>query len=588
MKSKNKPSQARAPPRDLAVLDVLRRRASPKEPLSPAEVTRALDGPDHHTVKDALEKLEGAGLAVRTVGGSGGRARWHALPTLPEKERRLLEDAILGLNELDENGRRELIEGLCVAGVLASADTHARPAPSASEVSAASITEGLLNNLSAIHEAIENGWQLKLTLNEPMAGDLGGPASDGSRSLMRLAPNPKSKLVVPRSCPVVDGRHYLVYELAVTGATLGGKAFPLHHIALDLIGEATTVETNNVRLSAVDERVRLYPYEHPFMAEGEPIEVEFVVKDEGINCYLVQEQFGEAFWGWSGVVCGWAKGTVTCCEEGAILWALAHAGEVKIVGPEAVRKKVAARARRLASDYDLDVPPTFRAVTSRGDPVIEEFLSDLAAQTSSGGQPFENPYADKDGVCYANLRRYLETLRRSKPRVMLLGRSLGRRGGAKTGVPFTDEKHLYDEPKTRFARLMGAGQPYIDLHGGKRPGNDAEPSATLVWEGLADWGELPLIWNVFPYHSHMQGQPNTNRKPNASEMEMGMAFVRRLKDMFGIDRDHVYCLGGDAWKEMFPGVPRRSEARDRHYIRMPTDGGEKDCVRRLRELGRQL
>lgn len=168
---------------------------------------------------------------------------------------------------------------------------------------------------------------------------------------------------------------------------------------------------------------------------------------------------------------------------------------------------------------------------------------------------------------------------------MLLGKALGRRGGAKTGIPFTDERHLYGEPKTRFARLMGAGEPYRSLHEGVELGREQEPTSTVVWSGLSKWREVPLMWNVFPYHPHLAGDANTNRAPTPAEVEMGRDYVLRLMDIFGIGRGQVWCISLDAWREMFPGVSHRGND---HYVRMPTDRGEATCLRQLRELGERL
>jgi uracil-DNA glycosylase len=101
------------------------------------------------------------------------------------------------------------------------------------------------------------------------------------------------------------------------------------------------------------------------------------------------------------------------------------------------------------------------------------------------------------------LASYLE--RRAKAGLLLVGEAAGYRGARVSGIPFTSER-----------QLTGSGP--------------AEASATIVHSVLAELGltEHVLLWNVVPTHPHRPGEPDSNRRPRACEIEESRFFLDEL------------------------------------------------------------
>ena len=101
------------------------------------------------------------------------------------------------------------------------------------------------------------------------------------------------------------------------------------------------------------------------------------------------------------------------------------------------------------------------------------------------------------------LSEYLS--RRADSPIILIGEAAGYRGARVSGLPFTSER-----------QLTGSGP--------------AEASATIVHRVLAELGieDDVLLWNVVPTHPHRPGEPASNRRPNAAEIEAARPFLDEL------------------------------------------------------------
>ncbi len=103
------------------------------------------------------------------------------------------------------------------------------------------------------------------------------------------------------------------------------------------------------------------------------------------------------------------------------------------------------------------------------------------------------------------LAGYLE--RTCTAELLLVGEAAGYRGARVSGLPFTSER-----------QLTGFGP--------------AEASATIVHSVLDELGltEHVLLWNVVPTHPHRTGEPASNRRPTACEIDAARPFLEAIAD----------------------------------------------------------
>jgi uracil-DNA glycosylase len=103
------------------------------------------------------------------------------------------------------------------------------------------------------------------------------------------------------------------------------------------------------------------------------------------------------------------------------------------------------------------------------------------------------------------LANYLE--RRCAAELLLVGEAAGYRGARVSGLPFTSER-----------QLTGFGP--------------AEASATIVHRVLDELGlmEHVVLWNVVPTHPHRPGEPASNRRPTAGEMDAARPFLDEIAE----------------------------------------------------------
>jgi uracil-DNA glycosylase len=113
-----------------------------------------------------------------------------------------------------------------------------------------------------------------------------------------------------------------------------------------------------------------------------------------------------------------------------------------------------------------------------------------------------NQYA-RSRVCRSRLEEYL--MRARNARILLVGEAAGYRGARVSGIPFTSER-----------QLTGSGP--------------AEATATMVHRVLdeLELTEHVLLWNVVPTHPHRPGEPRSNRRPRAAEIEASRLFLEQL------------------------------------------------------------
>lgn len=187
-----------------------------------------------------------------------------------------------------------------------------------------------------------------------------------------------------------------------------------------------------------------------------------------------------------------------------------------------------------------------------------------------------NPYADRclvhdladaPKVRRANLRSYLHAIEELKTDTIWMGRDLGYRGGRRTGLALTDERHL---------SVMPTSYPGSRPCKATRGPAVAERTAAEIWRVVSMLSHPPLLWNVFPFHPHEPNQPLSNRRFTSSELSEVDELNRALISWLGIRM--IISIGQDAAKyaERF-GV-------EVECVRHPSYGGVKDFRAGIKRL----
>jgi uracil-DNA glycosylase len=158
---------------------------------------------------------------------------------------------------------------------------------------------------------------------------------------------------------------------------------------------------------------------------------------------------------------------------------------------------------------------------------ISEFIHLLAS--ASPPPHCENPYAYERPFTASrrhNLQTYLERMVQQQPNLLLIAEAPGYRGCRLTGIPFVSP-HMLTELGDRFQLSTNPFQPADEwLH------IQREASATIVWRTIGAWQPYPLLWNIFPFHPHQPGKPQSNRTPKVSEIAAGRPFLEQLLHIF--------------------------------------------------------
>lgn len=204
---------------------------------------------------------------------------------------------------------------------------------------------------------------------------------------------------------------------------------------------------------------------------------------------------------------------------------------------------------------------------------VDAFIGALAAvEPGADWTNFFDHTVPENALRRYNLKRYLQEMLERRPTVLLVGEAPGFRGMRITGVPFTN-RTIFEGPANNFG-LFGPGKGYVLPP--EAAGVAAEPTATVMWEVLAELGVLPLLWSAFPWHPHKPGQPLTNRTPRTSEAALGTPFWQALAQLFAVRT--IVAVGNVAHRSLLrSGV-------DAPKIRHPAHGGRAGFKSGLEQL----
>lgn len=161
-----------------------------------------------------------------------------------------------------------------------------------------------------------------------------------------------------------------------------------------------------------------------------------------------------------------------------------------------------------------------------------------------------------------NLCFYLNEMKRIDPKYIFIGEAPGRWGCFLTGIPFTDENTMVNNPFFKGeCKLISETIPH------------KEASASVIWECLnkIPVDKYPLMWNIYPFHpSNIDSncylaEERGNRAPSRIECDLGRNVLKRLLSVFNIH--HYYAVGCKSRDKL------KSECNDIQYIRHPSRGG---------------
>jgi uracil-DNA glycosylase len=195
---------------------------------------------------------------------------------------------------------------------------------------------------------------------------------------------------------------------------------------------------------------------------------------------------------------------------------------------------------------------------------ISAFIDELASVPSgSGFLNFYSPSVGANAVRRHNLALYLQDLHERSPSVLMVGECPGYRGTKVTGVPFADVPVVVNGVGElgMFGTQNGYRPPLEKRHPPK------EQTSTAMWQVLARYRFLPLLWASFPFHAHGNG-PDTNRTPTKDELLMGSEFLMKILKDWSIDS--VIAVGRVAERTLGTlQVPCQ-------HVRHPARGGKRD------------
>ncbi len=193
---------------------------------------------------------------------------------------------------------------------------------------------------------------------------------------------------------------------------------------------------------------------------------------------------------------------------------------------------------------------------------IDDFISKLSLVPKTNGTTnlyFGN--SRESQVRRNNLKVYLTKMKTINPRILILGEAPGYKGCRLSGIAFTSEKVLFENPF-----FSGEQIQFINI----QKDLESEISATIVWSEISKFKEKPLIWNIFPFHPHSVVDIKTNRTPSNTELEEGKEFLNDLLQIFEIQK--IIALGRKPESQLTEiGIPFS-------YIRHPANGGKNHFV----------
>lgn len=204
---------------------------------------------------------------------------------------------------------------------------------------------------------------------------------------------------------------------------------------------------------------------------------------------------------------------------------------------------------------------------------IDRFIDQLAAINLEN---VFNPYADKcdvhdladgPGRRRSNLRNALRSAVDGSTESVWMARDLGYRGGRRTGLALTDEAHLPD---------FSAFNKNILIRKATKGPIVAERTAKVIWNVLGRMSDPVFLWNVFPFHPHLPGNPMSNRCHTALELK---ACDHIFNEMLDIVRPYkIIAIGANAHTSL------RKKGIHGVCVRHPSYGGQNIFINQIERV----
>lgn len=166
------------------------------------------------------------------------------------------------------------------------------------------------------------------------------------------------------------------------------------------------------------------------------------------------------------------------------------------------------------------------------------------------------------------LKKILEAANSVEVDSLWVGRDLGYRGGRRTGLALTDEKHIF-----QHAEKWG-------IKAGKFTKGEivVERTATMIWDLLSQIDAPVFLWNVFPFHPYQPENPFSNRAHNVKERLLGEELLSLL--IHYLKPKKIIAIGNDAEKVAVKMLDSNRVIKARH----PSYGGQKEFVTQIQKI----
>ena len=186
-----------------------------------------------------------------------------------------------------------------------------------------------------------------------------------------------------------------------------------------------------------------------------------------------------------------------------------------------------------------------------------------------------NPYIDKCGFHdladgpvrrTRNLRNALRSAIDNNSESVWIARDLGYRGGRRTGLALTDEAHL-----PNFSAL----HKDIKVRKATKGPVVAERTATVIWKMLDRISDPVFLWNVFPFHPHLPGDPMSNRCHTSKELAHCDHLFNEMLEL--VRPKKIIAIGANAHASL------KKKGVDGLSVRHPSYGGQNIFINQIEQ-----